>query len=86
MVQKISKYIKSDKKLALFWRRMNGEVATRNNPRSYDEKVAVKSRIVDPLFLNSKKEIVRFSQAEPDWKLIVKKELEPKEYYLKFDK
>ena len=85
VVQKISKYIKADKKLTRLWRRLNNKVGIRNNPKNYDKKVAVKSRIVDPLFLNSKKEIIRFSQIEVDWRLIVKKELRPKKYYLKFD-
>lgn len=86
VVQKISKYIKSDKKLAQLWRRLNNKAVTRNNPKNYDKKVTVKSRIVDPLFLDSKKEIVRFSDFFPSWKATVKKELKPKVYYLKFDK
>ena len=50
VVQKVSKYNKSDKKLALFWRRFNNRSMSRNNSKEHNKEVLVKSRIADPCF------------------------------------
>jgi len=86
VIHKISKYNKKDKKLALFWKRLNNPELTRNNHVNFDKKVVVKSRIVDPLFLGASGETVRLSVVDKQWKSIVKKELQPKEYCLEFSK
>jgi len=62
---------------------MNGKIVVRQNRRNYDAQIFCKSRIVDPLFIDKKK-IKRLSQAQPAWGKIVKQELKPKQYFLKF--
>ena len=73
-----------DKKLALFWERVNKPELTRSNPKDYDKKVLVKSRIVDPLFLKTKGQIIRLSAVDKDWEGIIKIQLKPKQYFLKY--
>lgn len=85
IIEKIKKYLKKDNYLDLLWQRMNGNIKARQNRKNYDAQVFCKSRIVDPLFMDGKK-IKRLSDAEPGWKKIVKQELKPKEYFLKFEK
>ncbi|MDD4271872.1 MAG: HD domain-containing protein [Patescibacteria group bacterium] len=85
VLAKIKKYLNKDEKLNLLWRRMNGKIKARKNRTDYDARVFCKSRIVDPLFMDKGK-IKRLSQAEPNWGKIVKQELKPKKYFLKFDK
>lgn len=82
---KIKKYLEKDTKLNILWQRMNNKIKAKNNPRNYDSHVFVKSRAVDPLFKKGNT-IMRFSDQYPEWKKIVKKELKPKEYFLKFEK
>ncbi len=85
VIDKIKKYLNKDKKLKLLWKRMNGEIKIANNSKDYDAKVFCKSRIVDPLFME-KDEIKKLSKIESDWSETIKKELIPKEYFLKFEK
>lgn len=83
VLSKINKFLDKDKRLKLFWGRMNNKVKICNNPDDYDARVFCKSRVVDPLF---KKEgsIKRLSEVELSWGEILKRELKPKEYFLKF--
>jgi len=85
VIAKIKKYLKKDKYLKLLWRRINGNIKARQNRENYDARIFCKSRIVDPLFMDKGK-IKRLSGAEPSWSKIVKQELRPKEYFLKFEK
>jgi len=96
VIKKIKKHLNKDKKLNLLWQRMNGKIkvhpvrkifsnGARQNRRDYDARIFCKSRIVDPLFMDGGK-IKRLSQAEPSWGKIVKQELKPKQYFLKFEK
>ena len=54
-----------------------------NNPESYNTKVSCKSRIVDPLFRDGNI-LRRLSDKYLEWKEVVKEELKPKQYFLKF--
>jgi hypothetical protein len=64
---------------------MNDKTKTVNNQKNYDTQVFCKSRIVDPLFRDG--DILRrVSDEDLDWKKIVKQELKPKQYFLKFEK
>jgi HD superfamily phosphohydrolase len=83
VLQKIKKFLSQDSKLELLWERMNNRIEARQNPDDYDAQVFCKSRIVDPLFKNGKS-LKRLSAADPNWKKIVKQELKPKQYFLKF--
>ena len=82
---KIKKHLSKDKHLSLLWQRMNGKIKARQNHKNYDAKIFCKSRIVDPLFMDKGK-IKKLSQVMPGWDRIVKQELKPKEYFLKFKK
>ncbi len=83
VIKKIKKHLKKDKELELLWKRMKGETKIINNPDDYDAIVFCKSRAVDPPF-KEKGEIKRFSDKNRKWKKIIKKELLPKQYFLKF--
>jgi len=85
VIAKIKKYLKKDEYLNLLWQRMNGKIKAKQNRKNYDAHIFCKSRIVDPLFINKGK-ITRFSEVELKWSKIVKQELKPKEYFLKFKK
>lgn len=82
---KIERYLKKDEKLKLLFDRMDNKTEIIDDPKSYDARVYCKSRIVDPLFLKHGK-MRRFSEVDRKWGRIVKEELKPKEYFLKFDK
>jgi len=85
VLNKVKSELKSDPKLKLLFNQMTGKIKTENNPKNYDTIVYCKSRIVDPYFKDGKK-IKRFSQVDRNWSKIVKRELKPKKYFLKFEK
>ncbi|MDO8592908.1 MAG: HD domain-containing protein [bacterium] len=84
VLKKIKKFLNRDQHLRLLWRRMNDKNSVSQNRRSYDARIFCKSRIVDPLFLDQGK-IKRLSQKLPSWGKVVKQELKPKQYFLKFN-
>lgn len=84
VLEKIEPYIKTDTDLNLLFERMNNKIGFRNDSDDYSEKVFCKSRAVDPLCKHDGK-IMRVSDINPSWGDIVKQELKPKEYFLKFD-
>lgn len=67
VVEKIKKYLGKDGKLDLLWKRMSNKAEYKNNPNDYDGHIFVKSRIIDPLFLEN---IVlkRLSDVDDNWK------------------
>ncbi len=75
----------SDGKLKLLFDRMENKVKFENNPQDYDARVFCKSRIVDPLF-KDKETVKRVSEADSRWKAVLKKEMRPKEYFIKFER
>jgi len=85
VLQKIKLFLDKDKKLKSFWERMNNRVKVKNNPNDYDARIFCKSRIVDPLFKDNGI-LKRVSDAESSWSDIIKSELKPKQYFLKFEK
>ncbi|MDD4661820.1 MAG: HD domain-containing protein, partial [Candidatus Pacebacteria bacterium] len=85
VLKKVKANLKSDPELRLLFDRMNRKVDSNNNISDYDVKVFCKSRVVDPLCL-FKGKIKRVSEIDLRWGKNVKKELKPKEYFLKFDK
>jgi hypothetical protein len=85
VLSKIEPHIHNDPKLKLLFERMNNKIGFRNDPTNYDGKVFCKSRVVDPLCSHNG-EIKRISEIKPKLVDIIKQELKPKEYFLKFDK
>ena len=82
---KIEPYIKIDSKLSLLFERMNNKIGFRDDPNDYTGKVFCKSRAVNPLCWHGGK-IIKVSEVNPSWEDIIKRESEPKEYFLKFDR
>ncbi len=85
VLEKIKKFIDKDDKLKLFWDRMNNKVRVRNDPNDYNARVFCKSRIVDPLFRDNGI-LKRLSEKDSNWRDIIREELKPKKYFLKFDR
>jgi len=75
----------NDKRLKLLFDRMENKVKFKNDPQNYDAHVFCKSRIVDPLFKRND-EIKRISDIDNDWKEILEREMQPKEYFIKFER
>jgi len=85
VLEKIEQYIKTDEKLSLLFDRMNNKIGFRNDLNDYTGKVFCKSRVVNPLCCHNGK-IMRVSEVNPSWDNIIKRESEPKEYFLQFDR
>lgn len=85
VLEKIEPHIKDDSQLSLLFDRMNNKIGFRNDPNDYTVKVFCKSRVVNPLCKHDGK-IMRVSEINSSWNDIIKRESEPKEYFLKFDK
>jgi len=85
VLAKIEPFAKEDKELKLLFDKMNNRVNISESGNDYDVHVFCKSRAVDPLFKEGDG-IKRVSEADKGWKSILEKELEPKEYFLKFEK
>lgn len=73
-----------DEKLESLFDRMENKVKFKNDPQNYDAHVFCKSRIVNPLF-KDKGGIKRVSEADTEWKEILEREMQPKEYFIKFE-
>lgn len=84
VIEKVKSHINTDSRLSLFWERMNNKIIAENNPKDYDREAFCKSRVVDPLCLDNGK-VKRISEIEPSWANVIKKELKPKEYFIKFE-
>jgi HD superfamily phosphohydrolase len=85
VLKKIKSKLNSDPKLKTLFQRMTGKIKVKNDPQNYDVIVYCKSRIVDPLFKDRNK-IKRLSQVDKNWRKILKREVIPKKYFLKFKK
>lgn len=83
VVKQINHRLKSDKHLQQLWERMNNKIKVINDPKKYESKVYVKSRLVDPLFQEQGK-IMRVSDKNKKWKTIIEVESKPKAYFLRF--
>lgn len=83
VLRKLKEKSKRDEKLKILLKRINEPKKTINNPKDFDVQVFCKSRIVDPLFLEKGK-INRLSKFDQNWRKIVRQELKPKLYFLKF--
>lgn len=84
VIEKVKSFLGKDRQLKRLFDRMNNKVSVTNDPDNYDASVFCKSRVVDPLFIQSG-EIMRVSQVDLDLGDLIKKELEPKQYFLRFE-
>jgi len=83
VLNKVAAHHKNDQKLVNLFNCANNKINFKDDPLDCDKEIYLKSRLVDPLFLNGHK-IARLSQAIPKWKEIIKKESGYKTIYLKF--
>lgn len=81
---KIRKHKNKDKILNKLLNRMEEKTKWKINKRNYSTHIFCKSRAVDPLFLVDGR-TKRVSEADKNFVKIIKKELKPKEYYIKFE-
>jgi HD superfamily phosphohydrolase len=84
VLEKVKNFLDKDKRLKLLWERMNKKAKVSNNQDNYDVQVFCKSRMVNPLFLSAGK-MKRVSEIEKNWSDIIRQELKPKQYFLKFE-
>jgi HD superfamily phosphohydrolase len=83
VLEKIRFHLSHDQDLNRYWRRMNNEVAGKNDPAACGARVLCKSRVVDPYFIH--KGVTRkLSDEQPDWQAVVMNGSQPKCYWLKF--
>lgn len=85
VLSKIAPYLDTDERLKLLFDRMNNKIGFQNNPNKYDAEVFCKSRAVAPLCRHSG-EVKRVSEIDSNLGIILKEELKPKQYFVKFEK
>lgn len=85
VLEKIKKVLDEDEKLKLLWERMNNKIKAVNNSNDFNAQAFCKSRVVNPLFIDNGI-LKRVSDVEPVWNDIIKQELKPKQYFLKFER
>lgn len=84
VIDKVLEFLGGDEKLNILYERMNRRVGVVNNPDDYDASVFCKSRIVDPLFRDGVA-VKRVSDADSNWRIVIEREMAPKQYFLKFN-
>lgn len=84
VIKKIKKFLKNDKELKILFDRMNNKTKIINDLNNYHVSIFCKSRVIDPLF-EQNQELKKVSQIDLKWSDIVKKELKPKQYFLRFE-
>lgn len=82
--EKIAAHHTDDPILLHLFDRMNNKITYTNDPSNFEAKIICKARIVDPLFKDGDT-IKKLSESDPEWKMILKRELQPKEYFLGFE-
>lgn len=83
VLNKAAIHHKNDQKLAQLFNCANNKIDFKDDPLDCDKEIYLKSRLVDPLFLDDDK-ISRLSEAAPEWGEIIKKESGYRTIYLKF--
>lgn len=84
VIEKINHHLAYDTELNKYWARMNNKYGYEINLENYDARVVCKSRVVDPLFLKDGI-ITRYSGINLEWKEFYRREMQPKEYFIKFN-
>jgi uncharacterized protein len=82
VIDKIKMYL-DDEKLKTLFERMDGRVKAVNDSDNYQTSVFCKSRIIDPWF-KGEDGVKKVSEADPSWAETVKRELIPKQYFIRF--
>lgn len=83
VTDQIKEFIGQDQELRRLFKRMDVKVEVVNDPDNHESVVFCKSRIVDPLFRQGR-EIKRVSEIDEKWAGVVKEEMKPKQYFLRF--
>lgn len=83
VLKKLQIKSKNDLKLKTLIDRIDNPKVVLISPNNSEVQIFCKSRIVDPLLLE-KNRVYRLSEVEKGWYKIVKEELQPKRYFLKF--
>ena len=83
VMAKIKTHLPSDPELQKLFNRMSNKVPYEDNPKKTLALTFCKSRVVDPL-VRYRGKIRRLSELYPHWKNIVRKELKPKPYHIRF--
>lgn len=84
VVDQMKKIAKEDEGFAKHWEKMNNQDKYVNDPENYEETIWLKSRAVDPLFLDDNK-VKKISEVNSEWKDILARESQPKQYFLRYD-
>jgi hypothetical protein len=84
VLKEIAAFHETDETARRLFDEMNNKTGFSLNPDSYDARICLKSRAVDPYFKYGT-ELKRLSEIDPAWKKTLAEELRPKEYFIKFD-
>jgi len=84
LLTEVKKHHNKDSELRKLFDRMDGKINIHRNSKNYNATVYVKSRMVNPSFLDKK--ITKLSEVNQNWAKIIKNELKPKKYFLKFER
>jgi uncharacterized protein len=84
VLTKIAYHHRTDSKLIELFTKMNKGKGYVLDPSNYEAHILCKSRVVDPL-IKTDDAFVRVSDVVPEWKTVVLTELNPKEYFLRFE-
>jgi HD superfamily phosphohydrolase len=82
VLDKLKSYL-SDQKLVYLWERAMNKISMKNSPGSSQDLIIIKSRVIDPLFLENGK-LLLVSDRNREWRKILKTQSTPKKYYLSF--
>ncbi len=82
VLDKIKLFLNKDEELYKLWLRLNGQFKFENNPDDYDFSIKLKSRLVDPLFIDQNN-FKKVSEKDKELANILKNETKPFEYFLK---
>ncbi|MFA6159584.1 MAG: HD domain-containing protein [Parcubacteria group bacterium] len=83
VLSKISYYLNRDERLRYLFDRMNNKIKVKNDSEDFQERIVCKSRVIDPLCYHDGR-IQRVSDINLEWKEVIREEIKPKEYFLKF--
>lgn len=83
VVEIMKKIALEDDGFVKHWERMNNQDKYVNDPDNYEETIWLKSRAVDPLFLDGDK-LKRVSEVDLGWKEVLERESKPKQYFLRY--
>ncbi len=84
VLKKIAMHHARDTRLQMLFDRMNLKIGYVEDRKKYESRIFMKSRVVDPLFMDGKK-LSRVSEADKAWARDLVNELKPKVYYIRWE-